>query len=129
MNVPGNMGVKEFHLEIETNLFTEHQTMIDDARLVYQGKQLEVGKTLHDYAVTDKSTIHMMGTLKAGAKLYCDMDSCSNYNPCPLHSADVIRVPRLNQARNNGIFFFTRLISNLNRLYCNLPGLYSPDGR
>lgn len=53
-------------LDLKKSIFEAQQIPIEQQRLVFQGKQLEDGNTLGDYAIGPDASIHLVLRLRGG---------------------------------------------------------------
>ncbi|XP_076855240.1 ubiquitin-like protein ISG15 [Brachyhypopomus gauderio] len=51
---------------LQRKIFNKERTPVDQQRLIFEGRQLESGKTLKDYNITLESTIFMTLRLRGG---------------------------------------------------------------
>ncbi|XP_056602307.1 polyubiquitin-like [Triplophysa dalaica] len=52
--------------QLQQKIFNKGRVPLDQQRLIYNGKQLEPGRMLKDYDITNQSTIHMTLRLRGG---------------------------------------------------------------
>ncbi|KAI4883521.1 hypothetical protein NFI96_025618, partial [Prochilodus magdalenae] len=52
--------------ELQKKVYNKERTPVNQMRLIYNGRQLEVGKKLREYDITNGSTIHMTLRLRGG---------------------------------------------------------------